>query len=194
MYFTAKPVQSSKSWINCRCNFGKQGVTVWTIEKIKTFVVLFSCFVRISVHSVNRKISITKGRILKRKIGSLGFVQKILKRCLVALTTEIFFICFIQSASTFQSITIANHVFVGHAFTSFHSTDWSICTHSCREETKCVSYNYDKSQNSGGLCELNNHGIDDLCHANELHIYSPGFIFQQIRESKVRRSKCCRCF
>lgn len=136
---------------------------------------------------------IRKSRSLKRKTGAFDRVQKMLKRCLVALITKIFVICSTQSALAFQSVTVANHVFVGHVITSFNSTDWSLCTHSCHEQTKCASYNYDKSRTNGGLCELNNHGIDDLRHANEMLIYSLGFIFHQIRESKVR-SMCCRCF
>ena len=84
----------------------------------------------------------------------------------------------------FKSFTVVNHVLVGHVLTSFHSSDWIDCIEACQKEARCVSYNY-KFINPDGLCELKDHGVDTDCQRRETLIYSPSFVFQQIRDTKV---------
>ena len=88
--------------------------------------------------------------------------------------------------SAFQPITENNHVLVGHVFQQLYSRDWFSCIQACQDEPRCISYNYERSApRANGLCELNDCGVEDLCDRDKSLIYSVGFVFQQIRESKV---------
>ena len=86
----------------------------------------------------------------------------------------------------FQSITQNNHVLVGHVFQQLHARDWFNCIQACHDEPRCISYNYHRSAGPSGLCELNDCEVKSFCDRLSFFIYSEGFVFQQIRESKVR--------
>jgi len=88
----------------------------------------------------------------------------------------------------FQPITENNHLLVGHVFHEFYAGDWLNCIQACHDEPRCVSYNYQRSPGGNGLCELNMCGVERLCHRHSSLIYVMGFVFQQIREGKVRVS------
>ena len=85
----------------------------------------------------------------------------------------------------FQPVTENNHVLVGHIFQQLHARDWFSCIQACQDEPRCISYNYERSAGANGLCELNECGVEDLCDRQSSLISSKGFVFQQIRESKV---------
>jgi len=85
----------------------------------------------------------------------------------------------------FQPITENNHVLVGHVFRQLFARDWFNCIQACHDEPRCISYNYQRSAGANGLCELNDCGVESLCDRHSSLIYSKGFVFQQIRESKV---------
>ena len=91
----------------------------------------------------------------------------------------------IQQVLAFKEVTENNHVFVGHVFQQLYARDWFNCIQACHDEPRCVSYNYERSAGANGLCELNDCGVEDLCDRDKSLIYSVGFVFQQIRESKV---------
>ena len=86
----------------------------------------------------------------------------------------------------FQTITENNHVLVGHVFQQSYARDWFNCILACRDEPRCISYNYERSADANGLCELKICGVESLCDRHGSLIYSMGFVYQQIRESKVR--------
>ena len=88
----------------------------------------------------------------------------------------------------FQPITQNNHCLVGHAFQRLHARDWFNCIQACQDDPRCISYNYERSAGANGLCELNICGVRRLCDRHSSLISSTGFVFQQIREGKVRVS------
>ena len=86
----------------------------------------------------------------------------------------------------FQPITENNHVLVGHVFQQSFATDWFNCRQACHDEPRCISYNYERSAEANGLCELNDCGVESTCCRQISVIYSKGFVLQQLRDSKVR--------
>ena len=97
-----------------------------------------------------------------------------------------------QKILAFQPVTENNYVLVGHVFQQLHARDWFNCIQACHDDPRCISYNYERAAGASGLCELNYCGVKDLCDRNRSLIYSLGFAFQQIRQSKV--SKCISKF
>ena len=85
---------------------------------------------------------------------------------------------------TFQPVTENNHVLVGHVFQQLFARDWFNCIQACHDQPRCISYNYERSADANGLCELNNYGANS-CDRSKSLIYSLGFVFQQIRQSEV---------
>ena len=49
------------------------------------------------------------------------------------------------------------------------------------------------SAGANGLCELNDNGAESFCERDKSLLYSKGFVFQQIRESKVSQSANKNC-
>ena len=99
--------------------------------------------------------------------------------------TGILLISMRQNILAFQPVTENNHILVGHVFQQLHARDWFNCIQACHDQPRCISYNYERSAGANGLCELNDGGVEDLCDRNKPLIYSLGFLFQQIRQSKV---------
>ena len=94
---------------------------------------------------------------------------------------------------TFHAVTENNHVLVGHVFQQLHARDWFNCIQACHDEPRCISYNYERSAGANGLCELNGNGAESFCERDKSLLYSKGFVFQQIRESKVSQSANKNC-
>ena len=88
-------------------------------------------------------------------------------------------------SATFQPATENNHALVGHVFQQLYARDWLSCIQACHDESRCISYNYERSAGANGICELNDSGVEDLCDRDKSLIYSTGFVFQQIKEDKV---------
>ena len=66
-----------------------------------------------------------------------------------------FFATLLQGiAIAFQPVTENNHVLVGHVFQQLHARDWFNCIQACHDEPRCISYNYERSADANGLCEL----------------------------------------
>ncbi|XP_066020414.1 receptor-type tyrosine-protein phosphatase delta-like isoform X2 [Pocillopora verrucosa] len=84
-----------------------------------------------------------------------------------------------------QPTTKNNHVLAGHVFQAFTATDWFNCLQTCHDDPRCFSYNYQRSAEANGLCELNDCGVEDFCDREGSLFHSPGFVFQQIRTSKT---------
>ena len=97
-----------------------------------------------------------------------------------------FFAALLQGiAIAFQPVTENNHVLVGRVFQQLYARDWFNCIQACHDEPRCISYNYERSADANGLCELNDCGVEGLCDRDKSLIYSVGFVFQQLREGKV---------
>ena len=101
-------------------------------------------------------------------------------------------ICFNLYVASMHQIISANYpvvqnnrVLVGHSFKEFYPSDWFSCVQSCYDEPECISYNYQRSGNYIGLCDLNDSGVEELCDRDKSLIYSSDFVFQQIREIEV---------
>ena len=95
------------------------------------------------------------------------------------------FVLFHETLHAFSLVTTNNHVLLGHVFQKLHTRDWFNCIQACRDEPRCISYNYERSAGANGLCELNNRGVQDLCGGDKSLTYSVGFVFQQLRKNKV---------
>ena len=98
-----------------------------------------------------------------------------------------------QKLSAFQLATENNHVLVGHVFQQFYARDWFNCIQICHDEPRCISYNYQRSAGANGLCELNDCGVKGLDDKDKSLFVSRGFVFQQIRETKVSTIICQPC-
>lgn len=85
---------------------------------------------------------------------------------------------------THQDSYLANHV--KKAFPG--KMTWLDCTMACDRDHECISYNFHRSEH---ICELNNHGIQELCKPAESELlFREGWIYHQLRVSKLIR----RCF
>ena len=98
-----------------------------------------------------------------------------------------------QKIPAFQPVTENNHVLVGHVFQQLYARDWFNCIQTCHDEPRCVSYNYERSADTNGLCELNDGGVKGLGDKDKFLFVSKGFVFQQIREMKVSTRICQTC-
>ena len=97
----------------------------------------------------------------------------------------LFFVLIQKRTRAFQPVTENNHVLVGHVFQQLYARDWFNCIQACHDEPRCISYNYQRSADANGLCELNDNGPQSFCDRDKSIIYAKGFVFQQIREGKV---------
>ena len=101
----------------------------------------------------------------------------------------IFLLVFNQSRVLgFQPVTINDHFLVDSTFKTVFIDDWLSCLQICDAEPRCVSYNFRKASGASGLCELNFCGLRDSLDRDKSLMYSPSFVFQQIREDKVSQS------
>lgn len=82
----------------------------------------------------------------------------------------------------FYPHTENDYVLVGHVFQTVYTNDWFSCLQICHHEPRCTSYNFKISSEAKSLCELNDIGLEDLCDRDKCLIYSPGFVFQQLKE------------
>jgi len=98
-----------------------------------------------------------------------------------------------QKISAFQLVTENDHVLVGHVFQQLFARDWFNCIQACHDETRCISYNYERSAGANGLCELNDFGVASLGDKDKSLFVSKGFVFQQIRKIKVSTIICQTC-
>ena len=98
-----------------------------------------------------------------------------------------------QEIPAFQLVTENNHALVGHVFQQFYARDWFNCIQACHDEPRCISYNYQRSAGANGLCELSDRGVKGLGGKDKSLFVSTGFVFQQIRETKVSTIICRPC-
>ena len=118
-------------------------------------------------------------------------------RCFAMVRNFVYLVIFLgillkQRMPAFQLVTENDYVLVGHVFRQFYARDWFNCIQACQDEPRCISYNYERSAGANGLCELNNCGVEGLGDKDKSLFVSKGFVFQQIRQSKV--SKCISKF
>ena len=99
-----------------------------------------------------------------------------------------------EKIPAFQLVTENDRVLVGHVFQQFYARDWFNCIQTCHDEPRCTSYNYQRSAGANGLCELNDGGGKCLGDKDKsLLVSNIGFVFQQIRETKVSTIICQTC-
>ena len=99
--------------------------------------------------------------------------------------TPIYLTLLAQQILAFHTVTQNNHVLMGHVFQQLYTRDWFNCIQACHDVPRCISYNYERSAGTNGLCELNDCGVEDLRARDKSLMYSKGVLFQQIRESQV---------
>ena len=99
-----------------------------------------------------------------------------------------------EKIPAFQLVTENDRVLVGHVFQQFYAGDWFKCIQTCHDEPRCTSYNYQRSAGANGLCELHDCGGKCLGDKDKsLLVSNKGFVFQQIRETKVSTIICQTC-
>ncbi|XP_022804361.1 receptor-type tyrosine-protein phosphatase S-like isoform X2 [Stylophora pistillata] len=91
-----------------------------------------------------------------------------------------------------QPITKNDRVLTSHVFKAVTASDWFNCVQTCHDDPRCISYNYQRSAEANGLCELNECEVEDLCDKDESLFHSPGFVFQQIRTSATHKCAASR--
>lgn len=87
----------------------------------------------------------------------------------------------INEAFAKDDFVLRDQRLVSHVFQTVYTDDWLNCVRVCFEEARCISYNFKIYQ---GPCELNDCGLEDICHRDETVIYSRGFVFQQLRATR----------
>ena len=111
-------------------------------------------------------------------------------RCFAMVRNFVYLVIFLgilmkQRIPAFQLVTENDYVLVDHVFRQFYARDWFNCIQACHDEPRCISYNYQTSAGTSGLCELNECGAEDLCDRKKSLIYSLGFVFQKIRQNEA---------
>ncbi|XP_031554681.1 uncharacterized protein LOC116291635 [Actinia tenebrosa] len=108
-------------------------------------------------------------------------MEKHARKTLSLYTTSVlYFVVFLYSTSVegHASFTIKEKFLFGYQIQENFQTDWIGCLMKCQEHSECVSYNYHTRKN---FCQLNHHGIEHACMAEDvLHSGSP-YIFQQVK-------------
>ena len=78
----------------------------------------------------------------------------------------------------------------GFTFNTFHSASLVSCGLKCQRNPRCVSTNFYKVSGldeSKGVCELNDRGVESPSEVKELH-YVEGTVYSQFYDPKVRES------
>ena len=92
------------------------------------------------------------------------------------------YITLILGVGVFQkqsyACTLGNFYLAGHLMETVYTRDWFHCFLVCHNEPKCVSYNFNKQY---GICDLNDHGIEDSDNVHIKLTRKPGTFFHQIR-------------
>lgn len=103
----------------------------------------------------------------------------------------LFFVLFAGSTFAFRPVTFRDHVLAEHSgshhvYRSLQDTDWLNCIINCHNDPICISYNFVRSTDGLGVCEMINCGLEHLCDVENDLIYSSGAIFQQLAAPTVR--------
>lgn len=98
---------------------------------------------------------------------------------------------FLGATLAFYPATFSNRILVPragsrHVYRSLSDTDWLNCIIKCHNDPICVSYNFDRSSDDLGVCEMLSCGIESLCDQKSSLMYLKGAIFQQLTSKKVR--------
>ncbi|XP_031554701.1 uncharacterized protein LOC116291655 [Actinia tenebrosa] len=94
----------------------------------------------------------------------------------------------------FSPFTYMDKYLKGSQLRVIQVEDWYECIKQCQEELLCISYNFDNKSE----CQLNGHGVEKRCQAEDELTSSAGWIYHQIREvtRKTTRGKnqgSCPC-
>ena len=103
------------------------------------------------------------------------------------------FFCFIStillgsrpsSLTLFSSFTLEHRLFLGKTFGSVFTSDWLQCLQFCAENTRCLSYSFDK-QAVGENCFVHECGFLDECAALDTLIFARESVFHQLQPVTV---------
>ena len=89
-----------------------------------------------------------------------------------------------SSLTLFSSFTLEHRLFLGKTFGSIFTSDWLQCLQSCAENTRCLSYSFDK-QALGENCFLHECGFLDECAALDTLIFARESVFHQLQPVTV---------
>ena len=89
-----------------------------------------------------------------------------------------------SSLTLFSSFTVEHRLFLGKTFGSIFTSDWLQCLQSCAENTRCLSYSFDK-QALGENCFLHECGFLDECAALDTLIFARESVFHQLQPVTV---------
>ena len=108
-----------------------------------------------------------------------------------SLTICFFFVLFhgserVRVAESRIQFTIKDRILSGHTFRSLSSLDWFQCLQACDEDSRCISYSFDKQKAPGAAnCLLHECGFLNECAAHDSLIFSKESIFHQLRPVEV---------
>lgn len=103
------------------------------------------------------------------------------------------FLCFISTISLgprpssltlLSYFTLENRLFLGKTFWSIFTSDWLQCLQSCAENTRCLSYSFDR-QALDENCFLHECGFLDKCTALDTLVFARESVFHQLRPVTV---------
>lgn len=80
-------------------------------------------------------------------------------------------------STAFSSFTFIDKYLKGAQLKVVQVEDWYECIKQCQEESLCISYNFDNKSE----CQLNNHGVEERCQAEDELTSRVGWIYHQIR-------------
>ncbi|XP_068677600.1 uncharacterized protein [Montipora foliosa] len=80
-----------------------------------------------------------------------------------------------------DGLTFHNKWLPGHVMSTVRPTDWFQCLEECNKRVACLSYDYFPLEN---LCQLNNFGFENRCHANENLVAAQGWIHHTLVKSE----------
>lgn len=96
------------------------------------------------------------------------------------------FLILVGCTFAFHPITVPSHVLLGHVYRSLQDCDWLNCIQTCHDDPNCISYNFIRSTQGLGVCEMIDCGLEDLCDIKSQLMFSNGALFQQLASSGVR--------
>ena len=96
------------------------------------------------------------------------------------------FLGFLTSSLAFHPRTVLSRALLGHVYRSLQDVDWLKCIQTCQADPNCFSYNFVRSTDGLGVCEMIDCGLEDVCNTESL-VFSTGVTFQQLAATGVSK-------
>lgn len=135
--------------------------------------------------SLTFKISSAKCEVIVSKHHS-RWVKFFFFPIRVKMLHILYFLVLFGWAFAFHPVTVPSHMLVGNIYRSIQDSEWLSCIQACHDDPKCISYNFRRSTDGFGVCEMIDCGLEDLCNKGNHLMFSSGAMFQQLASPRVR--------